>query len=152
MSGSLLKIIKKLKCLSIIDISKNSISRVLGNINFPNSLQHFLAHSNIFSRTFPMSLAMRELFDLRKNKLKGEMPQYIGIFQNLRVLSISYNNFHGGLPQSITNLTKLQVLDLSNNKFNGGIPFHLERFQGFIINVIFSNIKDDIKVPFSFIN
>lgn len=150
-SGSIPKTMEELQSLSRIDISKNSFSGVLATINFPDSLQYFSAHSNNFSGTFPMSLAMCELLDLRKNQLEGELPQHIGNFGNLRVLSISYNNFHGGIPKSITNLAKLQVLDLSNNKFNGEIPFHLERLKGFTINVTDSSTEDEIKVPFSII-
>ncbi|KAL8264986.1 hypothetical protein R6Q59_023116 [Mikania micrantha] len=54
--------------------------------------------------------------------LIGKLPGDIGLFTELRVLSLNSNGFTGPIPASIGNLSKLNWLDLTDNKLTGRIP------------------------------
>ncbi|PON50627.1 LRR domain containing protein [Parasponia andersonii] len=60
--------------------------------------------------------------DLSMNELEGNLPDYIGSFQNLEYLALTKNSFSGSIPASIGNLSHLWMLDLSFNKLSGTIP------------------------------
>lgn len=60
--------------------------------------------------------------DFSGNKLRGKIPQSIGMLKDLIVLNMSSNGFTGNIPSSLANLTQLESLDLSHNKLSGHIP------------------------------
>ncbi|KAJ3702737.1 hypothetical protein LUZ61_006442 [Rhynchospora tenuis] len=64
------------------------------------------------------------------------IPEFIGSFENLQYLNLSYSSFTGEIPPQLGNLSKLFYLDLSNSKFTGKIPPEL----GNISNLIFLNL------------
>ncbi|XP_056865726.1 receptor-like protein 33 [Raphanus sativus] len=60
--------------------------------------------------------------DLSGNKLRGKIPESIGLLKDLIVLNLSSNGFAGNIPSSLANQTQLESLDLSHNKLTGEIP------------------------------
>ncbi|TKY66275.1 LRR receptor serine/threonine-protein kinase [Spatholobus suberectus] len=59
---------------------------------------------------------------LRNNNISDTIPTYLGEFQNLTQLDLSFNNLIGQIPNSLFNLNSLSYLFLGNNKLNGTIP------------------------------
>jgi len=51
------------------------------------------------------------ILDLSKNKLSGNIPNWIG--KDIKVLQLRSNEFSGGIPLQICQLSSLFVLDLS---------------------------------------
>lgn len=48
---------------------------------------------------------------------QGQIPQFIGLLQNLEYLNLSSANFRGTVPNELGNLSLLHSLDLSGNNF-----------------------------------
>ncbi|KAM7252090.1 hypothetical protein ACFE04_023973 [Oxalis oulophora] len=78
-------------------------------------------------------------------KLGGELSPVIGLFTELRVLSIAFNDLHGQIPIEIWGLEKLEVLDLEGNFFTGNLP---DRFVGLrklrVLNLGFNRLSGEI--------
>ena len=59
---------------------------------------------------------------LSNNNFSGEIPSWIGNFENLRELDLSGNQFSGIIPEEIGNLSNLLTLKLNDNLLTGDIP------------------------------
>ena len=59
---------------------------------------------------------------LSNNNFSGEIPSWIGDFENLRELDLSGNQFSGIIPEEIGNLSNLLTLKLNDNLLTGDIP------------------------------
>ena len=59
---------------------------------------------------------------LSNNNFSGEIPSWIGNFENLRELDLSGNQFSGIIPEEIGNLSSLLTLKLNDNLLTGDIP------------------------------
>ncbi|CAN6444470.1 unnamed protein product [Victoria cruziana] len=59
---------------------------------------------------------------LRNCLLFGQIPDYIGQFNGLRILDLSFNNLTGGIPNSLQFLTRLQFVYLTSNSLSGLVP------------------------------
>lgn len=59
---------------------------------------------------------------LRNDNVSASIPSYIGEFQSLTQLDLSFNNIEGQIPDSLFNLSSLTYLFLGNNKLNGTLP------------------------------
>ncbi|XP_059633800.1 receptor-like protein EIX2 [Cornus florida] len=94
--------------LKILDLSENQFSE--GVVEFFGALISGCPTNSIVS------------LSLRGNYLVGELPDSIGILENLQNLYLSGNFFWGSIPKSIGNLSNLQKLDISSNQMNGTIP------------------------------
>ncbi|XP_059656639.1 receptor-like protein EIX1 [Cornus florida] len=73
------------------------------------------------------NLCMLKILDLQRNNFNGEVVEFFGAFSgcptsSLMSLSLAYNSFEGELPDSIGILNNLQRLDLWGNSFWGSIP------------------------------
>ncbi|CAI9088102.1 OLC1v1022342C1 [Oldenlandia corymbosa var. corymbosa] len=62
--------------------------------------------------------------NLGRNNLSGDFLDSVvsSLKNNLRYLSVPFNNISGPLPKFLANSTQLQVLDLSSNGFTGNVP------------------------------
>ncbi|KAH7667699.1 Non-specific serine/threonine protein kinase protein [Dioscorea alata] len=114
------------------------------------------------------------VFSFRDSSLQGPLPDWLGEFQNLTFLDLSYNSFHssipasigklsqlhelylyssalnGFIPESLGTLSTLQILSLSGNALNGSIPQSLGRLSIFALdlsnNLISGNIPCDLGI------
>ncbi|KAK8467136.1 hypothetical protein PHAVU_008G264400 [Phaseolus vulgaris] len=59
---------------------------------------------------------------LRKCMIKGEIPEYIGRMEKLKILDLSYNGLSGEIPESFSELDKVDFMYLTGNKLSGTIP------------------------------
>lgn len=59
---------------------------------------------------------------LSNNNFSGEIPSWIGDFENLSELDLSGNQFSGIIPEEIGNLSNLLSLRLNDNLLTGDIP------------------------------
>ncbi|XP_057753391.1 probable leucine-rich repeat receptor-like protein kinase At5g49770 [Arachis stenosperma] len=84
----------------------------LGKNNFSGEVP-----SQLFSSGTPL---MHLLLD--SNQLTGEIPDTIGLVQNLTLICFENNTLRGLVPQSLNNLTNVADLILCNNKLEGPLP------------------------------
>ncbi|XP_059663717.1 receptor-like protein 9DC3 [Cornus florida] len=63
--------------------------------------------------------------DLSSNNFQGQIPNFIGMLNSLRLLNFSHNSLAGHIPSSLKNLRMLESLDLSSNQLVGEIPWQL---------------------------
>lgn len=73
-----------------------------------------------------------EIVNLSKNKLYGNIPNWIG--NDIKVLQLRSNEFSGNIPLQICQRSSLVVLDLSNNRLTGTIPHCLRNITSMIFN------------------
>ncbi|GLT75800.1 hypothetical protein SLA2020_474970 [Shorea laevis] len=67
------------------------------------------------------SFQLLTILSLRKNLFNGSLPDSFSNLENLRVLALSHNYFYGAVPD-FSSLTNLQVLDLEDNAFGPRFP------------------------------
>ncbi|CAL5427920.1 unnamed protein product [Camellia sinensis] len=105
----------------------SQIPRYLGNLcnlkflylsgnNFSGSMDEF------FSGFLDCPSNNMASLDLNGNSLGGELPDSLGILENLQQLYLGGNSFWGSIPTSIGNMSSLQYLDLKFDNMNGTIP------------------------------
>ncbi|CAL5410577.1 unnamed protein product [Camellia sinensis] len=121
--------------LSVLDISDNSYNSSIAHWMFNLTRLRTLDLSmNSFQGTIPSEIGnlisleylyMYSSGDIEgqvPNSLGGELPDLLGILENLQYLDLSWNSFWGSIPTSIGNMSSLQYLDLRSNNMNGTIP------------------------------
>ncbi|XP_023525944.1 probable LRR receptor-like serine/threonine-protein kinase At1g53440 [Cucurbita pepo subsp. pepo] len=62
---------------------------------------------------------------LRNCLIEGRIPEYIGQFNVLRILDLSFNRLSGSIPKTFENLLlvhKVQFMFLTNNSLSGQVP------------------------------
>jgi len=89
-------------------------------------LQTLSLHNNSFVGELPLSLrncTSLVFLDLSSNKLRGEIPGWIGeSMPSLKILSLQSNGFSGSIPPNLCHLSNILILDLSLNNISGIIP------------------------------
>ncbi|XP_059670807.1 receptor-like protein EIX2 [Cornus florida] len=120
----------KLTSLEDLDLSYNSfegqVPIFFGNLcklktlhlqvnNFNGEVVEFFGAFSGCPTSSLMSLSLAD------NSFEGELPDSIGILNNLQRLYLSGNSFWGSIPKSIGNLSSLQEFGLSSNQMNGTI-------------------------------
>ncbi|KAJ3684710.1 hypothetical protein LUZ61_013874 [Rhynchospora tenuis] len=83
------------------------------------------SHALTGSGLNPALLSLRHLthFDISGHDFSNStLPKFIGSFQNLVYLNLSFSGFQGVLPRELGNLSRLQFLDLSESNFTGLLP------------------------------
>ncbi|XP_020976785.1 probable leucine-rich repeat receptor-like protein kinase At5g49770 [Arachis ipaensis] len=83
---------------------------------------------------------------LDNNRLTGEIPDTIGIVQNLTLMIFCNNKLEGPLP-NITGMSSLKYLDLSNNAFVS-TDFFTMAFDYEEFNNIEANLSGQIPADF----
>jgi hypothetical protein len=90
------------------------------------NLQTLSLHNNSFVGEIPLSLrncSSLVFLDLSSNKLRGEIPGWIGeSMPSLKILSLQSNGFSGSIPPNLCHLSNILILDLSLNNISGIIP------------------------------
>jgi hypothetical protein len=75
--------------------------------------------------TIPLDFASRHPLltrvDLRRNALRGTLPEGLGSLQSLEALYLGDNALTGEIPLTVYNLTGLVMLDFGNNTLRGTI-------------------------------
>ncbi|XP_061370404.1 probable LRR receptor-like serine/threonine-protein kinase At1g07650 [Gastrolobium bilobum] len=76
------------------------------------------------SSAFPPLSNMKSMktLILRKCLIKGEIPEYIGRMEKLKILDLSFNGLSGKIPGSFNQLDKVDYMYLIGNKLTGSIP------------------------------
>ncbi|XP_010548767.2 PREDICTED: receptor like protein 30-like [Tarenaya hassleriana] len=157
--------------LRMIDISQNHLSGALPSHYFANwsamsvmktlkdhTLSRFAGRGSGYSHESVVftikglqielvgsSYAIYTSIDFSGNRFTGEIPQSIGLLEEVIVLNLSSNGFTGHVPPSLANLTKLQSLDLSRNELSGSIPQELGKLSFLsVINLSYNNLEGPI--------
>ncbi|CAL9759038.1 unnamed protein product [Musa acuminata subsp. burmannicoides] len=58
--------------------------------------------------------------------LSGEIPSFVGKYQNLTFVDLSNNQFSGEIPMSLCSLSNAMDISLSQNKLTGQIPHQID--------------------------
>ncbi|KAL9298135.1 hypothetical protein ACSQ67_024031 [Phaseolus vulgaris] len=74
------------------------------------------------SLEFLRNMKSLAILELRNNNINGSIPSFIGEFQNLTQLDLSFNNISGHIPESIFNSSSLSYVDLSYNNLSNDLP------------------------------
>ncbi|XP_052172513.1 leucine-rich repeat receptor protein kinase HPCA1 isoform X1 [Diospyros lotus] len=116
-----------------LDIAENKLTGPIP-VSTPNSpgldllkkAKHFHFNKNQLSGTIPRQLFSSDmvlihiLFD--GNRLRGEIPDTLGLVQTLEVLRLDRNILTGAVPRNLNNLTKVVELHLAYNNLSGPLP------------------------------
>ncbi|CAL9087183.1 unnamed protein product [Musa textilis] len=130
--GSIPASIGNMSSLTVLELSdrfslRGSIPGALGNLcklqqldlTWSRLRQNLSGMKEIFSGCIKNSLTK---LSLRGASLSGYLPEWIGDFQNLKILDLSINSLSGKLPSSLGRLLSLQQLSLYGNELNGEVP------------------------------
>ncbi|MFQ6671246.1 hypothetical protein Gotur_035852 [Gossypium turneri] len=137
------------KNLSVLDISEAGISDILPTWLLNLSTQFEYVNLSCNQLTGGISyLNVREIVDLRSNRLTGPLPR---LSTSLIMLDLSDNHFSGSVPAWIGDkLSKLEMLSLRSNNFNGHIPQKICQLQSLrILDLGDNNISGAIPKCFS---
>ncbi|GKA19109.1 leucine-rich repeat-containing protein [Tanacetum coccineum] len=143
------KWIQKLKKLTHLDLSNNSISDTVSTEYWSRWMSSQLSYldlsSNNINGKLPKSLSNHDLdiidlsfnclygpipalpagisfLDLFRNKFNGGISSLRQMYKKLEFLDLSHNMITGQLPDCFQNLTDLKVLNLGHNTLSGSIP------------------------------
>ncbi|KAD4585433.1 hypothetical protein E3N88_23034 [Mikania micrantha] len=90
--------------------------------------------------------------DLSCNKLRGNIPEELGLLAQIHALNLSHNRLTGPIPVKFSNLANLESLDLSFNSLTGRVPPELIKLNSLeVFNVSFNNLSGrlpEIKAQF----
>ncbi|XP_015894342.1 receptor-like protein EIX2 [Ziziphus jujuba] len=123
--------------ISTIDLSRNNLSgRIPNELCSLPSLVSLRLSRNYLSGKLPLSLQNCSMIistlDLGYNKFSGTIPIWIGQrFPVMLQLRLRHNYLTGNIPQQLCQLTYVHILDLAENKLSGPIPTCLDRMIGF---------------------
>lgn len=87
--------------------------------------------------------AAMEIF-VPKNKLRGTIPQEIGLMDALVEINLYENEIRGNLPVSMKRLTNLRALTLHDNKLDGGVPDIFTDMRLTLLNLANNNITGEL--------
>lgn len=87
--------------------------------------------------------------DLSDNLISGSIPESFSELENLRLLSLMYNEMNGSVPEGISQLPNLETLLIWNNFFSGSLPQSLGKNSNLMwvdvsTNNFIGNIPPDI--------
>ncbi|GJW06902.1 leucine-rich repeat-containing protein [Tanacetum coccineum] len=111
--------------LSYLDLSFNNISGKLPKSLSNHDLDLIDLSFNCFYGPIPDFPARISFLDLSRNKFHGGISSLCQMYKNLKFLDFSRNTITGQLPDCLRNLTYLKVLNLGHNTLSGSIPPHI---------------------------
>uniref|UniRef100_K3Y1R3 Uncharacterized protein n=1 Tax=Setaria italica TaxID=4555 RepID=K3Y1R3_SETIT len=102
-----------LNCCSWYGVTCNKTGHII-KLNLGNNKSMEYALTGDISPSL-VNLTHLEYLDLHGNDFGGgSIPEFIGLFKNLRHLDLSFAGFGGKIPPHLGNLSKLNYLDISN--------------------------------------
>ncbi|XP_021736803.1 probable LRR receptor-like serine/threonine-protein kinase At4g20940 [Chenopodium quinoa] len=118
-----------LSSLEVLDLHGNMLD---GDLDYEFLLFSSAMHVDLSNNQLENSGSKKEKFlagvsesvkylNLSHNRLTGSLIGQTQLFENLKVLDLSYNMFSGDLPE-FNFVYDLEVLRLSNNRFSGFVP------------------------------
>ncbi|XP_062014573.1 receptor-like protein EIX2 [Rosa rugosa] len=113
--------------IRIVDVSNNNLSgNIPSSMGIPCSLSVLKMHNNHFGGEIPSLLqncsALIDI-DLSGNKLTGILPIWIGLkLSYLEYVLLRRNFLRGNIPEQLCNLQYLHIPDLGHNNISGTIP------------------------------
>ncbi|KNA21046.1 hypothetical protein SOVF_046350 [Spinacia oleracea] len=118
-----------LSSLEVLDLHGNMLD---GDLDYEFLLFSTAIHVDLSNNQLENSGSKKEKFlagisetvkylNLSHNRLTGSLIGQTQLFENLKVLDLSYNMFSGELPE-FNFVYDLEVLRLSNNRFSGFVP------------------------------
>ncbi|KAJ9561048.1 hypothetical protein OSB04_006208 [Centaurea solstitialis] len=91
--------------------------------------------------------------DLSCNRLTGEIPEELGLLNQIHSLNLSHNQLYGPIPVNFSNLANIESLDLSSNHLSGEVPSGLIQLHYLsTFNVSYNNLSGklpDMKAQFN---
>lgn len=127
LTGEIPAEIGNLNMLFSLSLGSNSFYGELPNELFQISLMDISLHSNNFSGEILHDIVLANPyiweFDISFNYFTGNIPQFIGDFEEIHWLDISYNNFLGEVPESLWTINSLESINLGGNYLTGNLPF-----------------------------
>ncbi|XP_044474187.1 receptor-like protein EIX1 [Mangifera indica] len=106
---------------------------------------------NIFSKCLAEVV---ESLDFSGTHLFGPLNNQLGLFKNLKSLSLNYNSISGPIPRSLGQLSSLEILLLAYNQFNGTLSeIHFNNLTRLIVffasgNSLMSKVGPQWRPPF----
>ncbi|KAL9286727.1 putative leucine-rich repeat-containing, plant-type, leucine-rich repeat domain superfamily [Arabidopsis thaliana] len=119
---------------SVVDIV-DTVETLRPERSYPKSVD--LINKGIKMELVGSSFTIYKTIDVSGNRLEGDIPESIGLLNEVIVLNMSNNAFTGHIPPSLSNLSNLQSLDLSQNRLSGSIPPELGKLT-FLARMNFS--------------
>ncbi|XP_051130465.1 receptor-like protein 53 isoform X1 [Andrographis paniculata] len=80
-----------------------------------------------------------KVLNLRRNNLRGVIPDTFRVECALETLDLNRNFFRGEVPKTLERCVELEVLDLGNNAFDGTFPCWLKNLPKLRVLVLRSN-------------
>ncbi|XP_015165318.1 receptor-like protein 12 [Solanum tuberosum] len=120
--------------LRYLDLSYTNLRGVLTESFFllPNLETLKLGNNDLLKGVFPkihQSNTLLMELDISYTGISGELPDSIGTFSSLNILSLYGCQFSGSIPDSIGNLTQITELWFSSNRFTGHIPSTISKLK-----------------------
>ncbi|PON63060.1 LOW QUALITY PROTEIN: LRR domain containing protein [Trema orientale] len=132
LDGDMPKSMGNLCNLEAIDLSSNifnvEISNAFESLSsgcLSRKLKSLLLNDNAFVGQIPDEIGEFKnlvLLSLRNNKIYGPIPMSIGKLSTLNSLDTSFNPLNGSLPESLGSLTNLEYLHMYHNNLSGPLP------------------------------
>lgn len=84
---------------------------------------------------------------LRNCLIEDRIPEYIGSFNDLRILDLSFNRLSGSIPDTFQNLfvqQKIESMFLTNNSLSGQIPSWIAVISSRNIDLSYNNFNEGL--------
>ncbi|XP_042393199.1 leucine-rich repeat receptor protein kinase HPCA1-like [Zingiber officinale] len=140
LNGTIPPSLGRLSNLNYLDLADNQLTGTLpisanngSGLDMLVKAEHFHLNKNqlsgwIPSNIFHPNMTLLHLL-LDSNKLRGEIPDTIGLVKTLTIIRLDNNFLNESVPSNFSHLTNLCVLNLANNTLAGPMP-NLTELEG----------------------
>ncbi|TQD84270.1 hypothetical protein C1H46_030201 [Malus baccata] len=133
LTGEISPEVVALESLSFLSISNNNLRNAAGAFRILKgckNLTTLVLAKNIFNEPLPddkslgnpVGFQSLQVFALGACQFTGQIPTWLSMLKNLKVLDLPFNHITGPIPASLGSLPNLFYVDLSNNLITGGFP------------------------------
>jgi len=115
-------------CCNWTGITCHDVTKHVVKLNLTNSYYSSYLDGISHALTGELNPALLSLQRLTHLQLSNHdfsnfsVPKFIGSFENLVYLNLSFSEFQGPIPYELGNLSRLQFLDLGGSQFTGMVP------------------------------